>query len=292
VLRRGATELFDRLREANVLLQEVLSGATENLGKIEGTLSTRVREFVTTMGEIGDRSASTSTRMEEQIKAFQGVTTGVLRDISQTAAQLEERSRALAAAAEAIDSSNKRTSELVDDRRNTLETLSSYLEGKTSELDQRLVRFAGLLKDTFEAAEGRAREVARLIADTGNEGARTIASQHDLMRTTAEEERKRTIEALNGVYEQATGDVHALFSQAAERFAGVVRDMKDMAAEMQRELDTTRSEMRRGILELPQEAAESTAQMRRVIVEQIDALAELNRIVARHGRGMDAVEPV
>jgi hypothetical protein len=118
-----------------------------------------------------------------------------------------------------------------------------------------------------------------------------MSSQYDLMRTTAEDERKRTVDALNGIYEQATGDVHALFSQAAERFAGIVRDMKDMAAEMQRELDTTRNEMRRGILELPQEAAESTAQMRRVIVEQIDALAELNRIVARHGRGMDAVEP-
>src|SRR5262245_55889269 len=34
--------------------------------------------------------------------------------------------------------------------------------------------------------------------------------------------------------------------------------------------------------------------MRRVIVDQIEALAELNRIVARHGRGMDAQqsEPV
>ena len=31
--------------------------------------------------------------------------------------------------------------------------------------------------------------------------------------------------------------------------------------------------------------------MRRVIVEQIEALAELNRIVARHGRNLDAVEP-
>ena len=32
--------------------------------------------------------------------------------------------------------------------------------------------------------------------------------------------------------------------------------------------------------------------MRRVIVDQIEALAELNRIVARHGRNLDAVEPV
>jgi hypothetical protein len=61
---------------------------------------------------------------------------------------------------------------------------------------------------------------------------------------------------------------------------------------MQRELESTRLELRRGILELPQETADSAAQMRRVIVDQIEALAELNRIVARHGRNLDAVEPV
>ena len=60
---------------------------------------------------------------------------------------------------------------------------------------------------------------------------------------------------------------------------------------MHRELEATRNELRRGIFELPQETAESAAQMRRVIVDQIEALAELNRIVARHGRNLDAVEP-
>ena len=68
--------------------------------------------------------------------------------------------------------------------------------------------------------------------------------------------------------------------------------MKQMAAEMQRELGSRPAhELRRGIFELPQETAESAAQMRRVIVDQIEALAELNRIVARHGRNLDAVEP-
>jgi hypothetical protein len=58
---------------------------------------------------------------------------------------------------------------------------------------------------------------------------------------------------------------------------------------MQQELEATRNELRRGVLEMPQEAAESTSQMRKVIVDQIEALAELNRIVARHGRGLDVV---
>jgi hypothetical protein len=69
----------------------------------------------------------------------------------------------------------------------------------------------------------------------------------------------------------------------------MVASMKQMAAEMHHELESTRNELRRGVLEMPQEAAESTAQMRKVIVDQIEALAELNRIVAHHGRGLDVV---
>jgi len=42
MLRSDTTALFERLREANILLQEVLSGAHDNLGEIEGTLVTRV----------------------------------------------------------------------------------------------------------------------------------------------------------------------------------------------------------------------------------------------------------
>jgi len=60
---------------------------------------------------------------------------------------------------------------------------------------------------------------------------------------------------------------------------------------MQSQLEQTRAELRRGILELPQETAENAAQMRRVIVEQIEALAELNRIVSKHGRNMETAEP-
>jgi len=63
--------------------------------------------------------------------------------------------------------------------------------------------------------------------------------------------------------------------------------MRQMAAEMHEELEATRAELRRGVLEIPQETADGAAQMRKVIVDQIEALAELNRIVARHGHGLD-----
>ena len=119
----------------------------------------------------------------------------------------------------------------------------------------------------------------------------TIEQQFELVRTTSEEERKRTSETFNAVYDEAAAQVHSMFSQSATRFTEVMQGMKQMAVEMQQELETTRAELRRGVLELPQETADTAAQMRRVIVDQIEALAELNRIVARHGRTLDTAEP-
>jgi hypothetical protein len=112
------------------------------------------------------------------------------------------------------------------------------------------------------------------------------------VRENAETEQRRTMESMRQIYETATGDAQSMFQGASERFSEIVQGMKHMAGDMQRELESTRQELRRGILELPQETAESAAQMRRVIVDQIEALAELNRIVARHGREIEVSEPV
>jgi hypothetical protein len=99
-------------------------------------------------------------------------------------------------------------------------------------------------------------------------------------------------EAMHSIYEQAMEESSSMLSQAAGRFADVLEGLKQMTSEMQHELESTRGELRKGILELPQETADSAAQMRRVVLDQIEALAELNRIVARHGRSLDAVGTV
>src|SRR6516164_7190780 len=96
---------------------------------------------------------------------------------------------------------------------------------------------------------------------------------------------------MHSIYEQASEESHAILSRAAQRSADVLEELNQMAAEMRQELEGTRTELRKGILELPQETADTASHMRRVIVDQIEALAELNRIVARHSRSLDAIEP-
>jgi hypothetical protein len=188
-----------------------------------------------------------------------------------------------------VEQSNRNTTTSVAERKSALESLVTTIDLRTTDLDQRLSRFTGLLDESLAAAEERARDIARVVAETAGAGSAAISRQFEAVRSTAEQERRLTAEAMNEIYQHSTQEADAMFKQSAEKFATMVASMKQMAAEMHHELEATRNELRRGVLEMPQEAAESTAQMRKVIVDQIEALAELNRIVAHHGRGLDVV---
>ena len=291
-LRSDTTALFERLREANILLQEVLSGAHENMGEIESTLVTRVTEFVTAMNGVVDKTGTASSQLDQQLATFQQNGTKMAAELGQLAVSFDSHGRSLAEAVSLIDRSNRRTEGALGERTEALNLLINTLDGKTSDLESRLTRFSTLLDQSLEGASERAREVARLIADSTGEGSDAIAQSFELVRQNVDEQYKRTTEGMRSIYERATGDARAMFDESARRFAQVIEELKQMAAEMHQEVETTRTELRKGIFELPQETAESAAQMRRVIVDQIEALAELNRIVTRHGRNLDTVEPV
>jgi hypothetical protein len=291
MLRSDTTALYERLREANILLQEVLSGAHENMSDIEGTLVTRVSDFVAAMNDVAQRAGAVNSEVEQNIASFQVASAKTLNDLGEVANQFDAHGRSLAEAVALIDTSNRRTEGALTERTATLEELIATLDGKGSDLEQRLTRFADVLDQSLEGAAERAREIARLTADSAATGAEAIAENFEAIRASTDEERQRLTEAMRSIYEQATEESHAMLSQSAQRFVDVLDGLKQMTSEMQQQLETTREELRKGILELPQETADSAAHMRRVIVDQIEALAELNRIVARHGRGLDAVEP-
>src|SRR5215510_11024446 len=108
-------------------------------------------------------------------------------------------------------------------------------------------------------------------------------------RSGTYKERQLPPEALPNLHEQVTKETRAMLSQVAQHFT---EELKDIRSQMRREIAAPRAELRKSILGLPQQTAEGAAQMRRLIVDQIEALAELNRIVARHGRNLDIVEPI
>src|SRR5882724_10937066 len=99
-----------------------------------------------------------------------------LRAISQAATDFDWQDRVLAGAAEQIDASNLRTQEVMAERREALDTVVNQIDSKVGDLDHRLKRFAALLQETFEAAENRARDIARVLAESSTEGTKAISN--------------------------------------------------------------------------------------------------------------------
>ena len=226
MLRSDTTTLFERLREGNILLQEVLTGAHENMSAIEDTLVTRVAEFVATMNEVSERSGVTSAQVDQHISSFNSITNKALVDLGQLATQFDAYGRSLAEAVVLIEKSNRRTDESVGARRAAIEQLVATLDSRTDDIEQRLKRFSSLLDESLEGATGRAREIARVIAESSSEGARALES-----------ERQRASELLHGIYSQHSGETHEIFNQTTQRFAETLQGMRQMAADMQRELE-------------------------------------------------------
>ena len=289
ILRTDTVALFERLREGNILLQEVLTGAHDNLNSLERALVTRVADFVSAMNDVTSRNGAATQTLEDQLNVFNDKTAKALENLGELSGQFDAHGQVLMEAAAVVEQANRNTTTTVAERKATLESLVTTIDLRTTDLDQRLSRFTNLLDESLAAAEERARDIARVVAETAGAGSTAITRQFEAVRVASEEEHRQTVQAMHDIYRTTTEEADSMFKQSAEKFTNLVSSMKQMAAEMHHELETTRNELRRGVLEMPQEAAESTAQMRKVIVDQIEALAELNRIVAQHGRGLDVV---
>ncbi|MGO4834352.1 kinesin, partial [Rhizobiaceae sp. 2RAB30] len=136
------------------------------------------------------------------------------------------------------------------ERQTTLEDLAVGLVKKSEDLEKVMKSFEGLVGQALDKAEGR-----------------TVASADKIRATITE------------VVETAT-----------QRFADATEDMRRTAGTIRTELEQTRAELKRGVIDMPVEAKESTTAIRRAVTEQINALKELSDIVARSGRTTDVGE--
>jgi hypothetical protein len=85
-------------------------------------------------------------------------------------------------------------------------------------------------------------------------------------------------------------EVQRALEEATKRFNETATAMRSTAREVGSELEATRTELARGVMELPEETRASAAAMRRVVAEQISALSELNDIVRAQSAGYDVSE--
>jgi hypothetical protein len=301
-IRENVVGSLEKLRESNNIFKQILVGVTETLDPLESNVAKRVAGLQTAMENTISSTRTTVDWIDNQMHELRNIAGGVLRDLSALTQRFEGQGRYIASVAETLSETHGRIDASLSERRDAIEHIIRMLVDRTAAIEdnfssrsqqigERLAAFNRLLQESLQAAEARAHEIARHVADSTNQITLTINKQHEVIRNAYSEERGRTATALKSTYEESMDEMKQMFTELQERFTDTAREVREVAQEVQGSLEQTRIELKRGVLELPHETRESAEAMRRVVADQLKALSELNEIVTRHARDIEVVEP-
>ena len=246
-LSGNVSELLDRLTRSNAQLGELVGLAEKNLGAIDGRLVETTHSFSASAEKAAETFSSSARMIDTNASRLAEVSSQTLSEVAAIANRFDEHGRLLAQARDMLGSAQSSLSTTMEERQAALEELSAGLVKKSEDIERMMRSFEGIVGKAMEKVEGR-----------------TIASTQQIR------------DAISEVIESAT-----------ERFAGATEEIRRTAGAIKSELEDTRSELKRGVLQLPEEARESTGAIKRAVSEQIAALKELADVVAKSGRMYD-----
>jgi DNA anti-recombination protein RmuC len=279
-LRSELTTTIANLGETSAVIDQAIGSAGDRLAAVQSGLAGRVEEFQHALGDIAS-----------QVAALGRLSATTQSDASALAGQLGQHAQALGAVGQDLARQQQSLDLALERRRNSLEALIGDLSSRSEAFEATLGRFAANVEDSFARSQARAQEISAALASATRGASIAVAGQFETIRDTATKERERTVQTLQTSLEQTNAQLTGALDHAAERFRQSVSEVKDMTSQVQRELDQTRQELRRGVLDLPQETSETTDAMRRVVSDQIRALKELAALVSDSGATFDVVEP-
>ncbi|HEV7479836.1 MAG TPA: hypothetical protein VGO05_06075, partial [Roseiarcus sp.] len=279
-LRHELTSVIENLGQTSAVIDQAIGSAGDRLAAVQSGLATRVEEFQHALGGISSQVA-TLGRLSATTQS----------DASTLGGQLAQHAEALAVVGRDLAQQQQSLDSALERRRSSLQALIGDISGRSEAFEATLGRFAANVEDSFARSQARAQEISAALAAATRGASIAVAGQFETIRDTAAKERERTTQTLQATVEQTNAQLTGALDHAADRFRQSVAEVKDMASQVQRELDQTRQELRRGVLDLPQETSETADAMRRVVSDQIRALKELAALVSDSGATYDVVEP-
>ncbi|HYC25291.1 MAG TPA: hypothetical protein VEC58_04550, partial [Roseiarcus sp.] len=279
-LRNELILVVDKLGSTTTTLERSVGSASGELDAIQGKLTEQVGEFQRALGAIS-----------AQIVALTRASSTTQQETSALADRLASHANTLLGTTHDLTTTQAEVDAALERRRQSLAKLIEEVGGKSDAFEAMMHSFTATIEDSLNRAHARAREVNASLAQATSGAANAANSHFESIREAAVQERERTSAALQTSYEQANAQLSAIMNLAMERFKQSASDMRAMTLDISRELEATRQELQRGVLELPRETSEQAAAMRRVVGDQIKALNELAEIVAKAGASFDVAEP-
>ena len=268
-----------KLNDSNMLLQQVLESSTTNLAKLEGSVADQTSSYANTVREAFTTTEQAGQLVSEHVAAFQTTIGSITSEFGTMLGDLDIETININKAANSLTSAGNFTIDTLKTRQDAMEALATSFTARADDIDERMRTFAHAISDTVGETEQRLLVARRAMEDALDSTTTTVADRLDAITEAADGQGQRVGEQLRNTQQSLVAEMHMALEEATRRFGDTADAMRTTAKQVGSELEATRSELQRGVMELPEETKASAAAMRRVVAEQIEALNELNAIV-------------
>lgn len=290
-IQSDVNEALKKLNDGNLLLQRVLETSTSNLANLESSVANQTSSYAEAVRDAVSTTEHAGQLVSQHVTALQETIGSMTKEFGNVLVGLESETGQINTAAEALTSAGNFTVDTLENRRGAMEALAASFATRADEIDTRMRSFAQSISVTVGETEQRLMSARRAMEEALSASTQDVASHLDAISTAANDQGTRAGEQLRLTQQGLVQEMNSALEDATNRFNETAEAMRVTAGQVGSELEATRAELQRGVVELPEETRASAAAMRRVVAEQIDALNELNSIVRSQPRTHDVSPP-
>ena len=190
-----------------------------------------------------------------------------------------------------VDKFNLEMEHMLQNRRDLLDNLVNDANRRASEVDKTMSGYMNLIEESLSAAEGRAQHISRLVADQSSAALGRLEEELRKLETNSSAQVSQAARALREQHERALSNMNEMLSSTASDFQQTAQDMRITAQQVVKDIDAARGELKRAVIDLPEETRSNADAMRRVVADQISALNALADVVRKQTGTLDFSGP-
>ena len=285
-LEQDSGLLIDRIDQAARGLEQASVDTAVKLDEANRKFSKHVETANT---YLADQLATAAGTLDERLDTVSMQLTGKLE---LTSSRVSERLDDVTLLVErSLDKFNGEMERVLTNRKTALDDLIGDASKRATEIDAVMTSYMSLIEDSLSNSESRAKDVGRIIAEQTTLAKRNLEEEINKLEASSGGQISQAARVLRDQHERAMATMNEMLSSTATDFQQTAQDMRITAQQVVKDIDSARNELKRAILDLPEETRNNADAMRRVVADQISALSALADVVKRQTGSLDISGP-
>ena len=270
-------------------VQEFDGAANSSSGKLDEAGKKFAKHVETANSYLADQLAAAASDVDTRLESVSMKLTGKLE---MTGSRISERLDDVSALVEkSIDKFNNEMEQMLQNRKDSLDLLVSDANRRATEVDGVMTSYINLIEESLTTAETRAQNINRIVSDQTAAALSRLEEELRKLETNSSSQAQQAARVLRDQHERALASMNEMLSSTASDFQQTAQDMRITAQQVVKDIDAARGELKRAVIDMPEETRVNADNMRRVVADQISALNALADVVRKQAGGLDYSGP-